>query len=46
MKKIFIVFILSIVLITSFQKTIVSSAKPTQDSEELRLQDMLMNILT
>ena len=45
MKKMLIVFILSFVLITSFQKTIVSSAKPTQDSEELRLQDMLMNML-
>ncbi|MGE7943151.1 DUF3888 domain-containing protein [Lysinibacillus xylanilyticus] len=30
----------------SFQKIIVSSAKPTQDSEELRLQDMLMLMLT
>lgn len=46
MKKMLIVFILSLVLITSFQKTIVSSAKPTQDSEELRLQDMLMSMLT
>lgn len=46
MKKMFIVLILSFVLIISFQKTIVSSAKPTQDSEELRLQDMLMNMLT
>ncbi len=35
MKKMLIVFILllSLVLITSFQKTIVSSAKPTQDSQ-------------
>lgn len=45
MKKMLIVFILSLVLITSFQNTFVSSAKPTQDSEELRLQDMLMNML-
>ncbi|SDN49738.1 Protein of unknown function [Psychrobacillus sp. OK028] len=45
MKKMLIVFILSLVLITSFQKISVSSAKPTQDSEELRLQDMLMNML-
>lgn len=45
MKKVLIVFILSLVFITSIQKTIVSSAKPTQDSEELRLQDMLMNML-
>lgn len=42
MKKMLIVFILFLVLITS---SIVSSAKPTQDSEELRLQDMLMNML-
>ena len=41
-----IVFLLSLVFITSSQKTIVSSAKPTQDSEELRLQDMLMSMLT
>lgn len=43
MKKMLIVFILFLVLITS---SIVSSAKPTQDSEELRLQDMLMTMLT
>ncbi|PUB11129.1 DUF3888 domain-containing protein [Paenisporosarcina sp. OV554] len=42
MKKMLIVFILFLVLITS---SIVSSAKPTQDSEELRLQDMLMSML-
>lgn len=46
MKKMFIVFILFLVLFSYFQKTNVSSAKPTQDSEELRLQDMLMNTLT
>ena len=46
MKKMLLVFILSLVLITSFQTTIVSSAEPTQDSEELRLQDMLMIMLT
>jgi hypothetical protein len=46
MKKMLIVFILSIVLITSIQTTIVSSVGPTQDSEELRLQDMLMLLLT
>ncbi|WP_374967059.1 DUF3888 domain-containing protein [Lysinibacillus sp. RS5] len=46
MKKMLIVFIVSLFLITSFQKIIVSSAKPTQDSEELRLQDMLMLMLT
>jgi hypothetical protein len=31
---------------TSFQTTTVTSDKLTQDSEELRLQDMLMNLLT
>ncbi|MFP3919674.1 DUF3888 domain-containing protein [Lysinibacillus telephonicus] len=46
MKKMLTIFILSLVLITSFQTFTVSSAKPTQDSEELRLQDMLMNMLT
>jgi hypothetical protein len=46
MKKLLIAFILSHVVITSYQITSVSSAKPTQDSEELRLQDMLMNMLT
>ncbi|ATP40890.1 ATPase [Solibacillus sp. R5-41] len=46
MKKMLIIFILSLVLITSIQTTIVSSVVPTQDSEELRLQDMLMNMLT
>jgi hypothetical protein len=46
MKKILFIFILSLVLITSFQTTTATSAKPTEDSEELRLQDMLMNMLT
>lgn len=46
MKKMLITFVLSLVLITSFQTTTVSSVKPTQDSEELRLQDMLMLMLT
>ncbi|MFJ8235409.1 DUF3888 domain-containing protein [Ureibacillus sp. NPDC094379] len=46
MKKMLITFVLSLVLITSFQTTTVSSDKPTQDSEELRLQDMLMLMLT
>jgi hypothetical protein len=31
---------------TFFQKELVSAKEPTQDSEELRLQDMLMNLLT
>ncbi|EKN70397.1 DUF3888 domain-containing protein [Schinkia azotoformans] len=46
MKKMLIAFMISLVLITYFQTTFVSSAKPAQDSEELRLQDMLMNMLT
>ncbi|WP_274307459.1 DUF3888 domain-containing protein [Solibacillus daqui] len=46
MKKMLFVFILSLVLITPIQTTIVSSFGPTQDSEELRLQDMLMLMLT
>ena len=41
-----IAFTLSFVLITSFQKIVVSSTNPTEDTEELRLQDMLMNMLT
>ncbi|USK56364.1 DUF3888 domain-containing protein [Cytobacillus solani] len=46
MKKILTVFILILFLFSSFQTTTVSSTKPTQDSEQLRLQDMLMNMLT
>ncbi|WP_431027088.1 DUF3888 domain-containing protein [Lysinibacillus sp. LZ02] len=46
MKKMFLVFILFLTLITFFQSATASSNKPTQDSEELRLQDMLMNMLT
>ncbi|QHE62221.1 DUF3888 domain-containing protein [Rossellomorea vietnamensis] len=46
MKKILFAILLSVLLITFIQTTTVSSAKPTQDSEELRLQDMLMNMLT
>ncbi|MGB2993429.1 MAG: DUF3888 domain-containing protein [Paenisporosarcina sp.] len=45
MQKMLIVFILLLVLITSSQNTNVSSAKPTQDSEELRLHDMLISML-
>ena len=41
----FVIFILSLILTTSFQKIVVSSTNLTQDSEELRLQDMLMNML-
>jgi len=46
MKKILLVFILSLALITSFQTRTVSLSEPTQDSNELRLQDMLMLMLT
>lgn len=46
MKKMLITFILSLVLITSFTTATLSSVKPTQDSEELRLQDMLILMLT
>jgi hypothetical protein len=46
MKKMLIAFILSLLAITSFQTTTASADKPTQDSEELRLRDMLMNLLT
>ena len=45
MKKALTVFILSLACVIFFQKAIISSAEPTQDSEELRLQDMLMNML-
>lgn len=41
-----IAFVLFLVLIISFQTTTVSSYHSTQDSEELRLQDMLMLMLT
>jgi len=46
MKKIPIAFILSLFLIFCFQTTTALSDKPTQDSKELRLQDMLMNLLS
>ena len=46
MKKMFLVFILFLTLITFFQSVTASSDKPTQDSNELRLQDMLMLMLT
>jgi hypothetical protein len=46
MKKMIIVFILSLALITPIHTITVSSANTTQDSEELRIQDMLMNMLT
>ena len=46
MKKILFAFILSLVLVTFFQMGWASANEPTQDSEELRLQDMLMIMLT
>lgn len=46
MKKILLVFTLSLVLVTFFQTTTASSAEPSQDSDKLRLQDMLMLMLT
>ncbi|MER1987264.1 MAG: DUF3888 domain-containing protein [Solibacillus sp.] len=46
MKKMFLVFILFLTLIISFQSATVSSDEPTEDSEELKLQDMLMLMLT
>ena len=46
MKKMLSVFILFLALITPFQSTTVSSNIITQDSEELKLQDMLMLMLT
>ncbi|PJO43021.1 DUF3888 domain-containing protein [Lysinibacillus xylanilyticus] len=46
MKKMLLIFILPFVLITSFQATTVSSAEPTRDSDVLRLQDMLILMLT
>jgi len=41
-----LVFILPLVLVTFFQTTTASSAEPSPDSDELRLQDMLMLMLT
>ncbi|WP_427107772.1 DUF3888 domain-containing protein [Lysinibacillus xylanilyticus] len=46
MNKMLLIFILPLVLIASFQTTTVSSAEPTRDSDELRLQDMLILMLT
>lgn len=46
MKKMLLVFIFPIVLVPSFQTISASTAEPTQDSSELRLQDMLMLLLT
>ncbi|MBB3151697.1 hypothetical protein FHS16_001743 [Paenibacillus endophyticus] len=46
MKKIVFSFFLSLVLVASIQINIASANQPVEDSEELRLQDMLMNLLT
>jgi len=46
MKKIIFTLIVSLVIVSSFQTNIASANQPVEDSEELRLQDMLMNLLT
>lgn len=46
MRKTILAFMLVITIITSFQTKAEAISKPTQDSEQLRLQDMLMNLLT
>lgn len=46
MNKIIFSFILSIVFLSSSQTNMSLANQPTEDSEELRLQDMLMNLLT
>ncbi|MGE7841670.1 DUF3888 domain-containing protein [Lysinibacillus sp. NPDC093712] len=46
MKKIILVLLLSLALITSFQTRTVSFSEPMEDSNELRLEDMLMLMLT
>ncbi|HCG4536092.1 DUF3888 domain-containing protein (plasmid) [Ureibacillus chungkukjangi] len=47
MRKILFTLTLLLVLLTSFQtETSLAKNNPSQDSEELRLQDMLMNMLT
>ena len=46
MKKMLLVFICSLVLVPSFQTISASTTEPTEDSNELRLQDMLMLLLT
>ncbi len=46
MKKMLLVFIFSLVLVPVFQTISASTAEPTEDSNELRLQDMLMLLLT
>ena len=46
MKKIIFTFLLSLVLVSSFQTNMALANQPDEDSEELKLQDMLMNLLT
>ncbi|MEK4531587.1 DUF3888 domain-containing protein [Solibacillus sp. FSL K6-1554] len=46
MKKMFLIIILFLTVIISFQSATVSSGEPIEDSEELQLQDMLMLMLT
>lgn len=46
MKKILLVFLLSLALMISLQTRTFSISEPTQDSNELKLQDMLLLMLT
>ncbi|MGP7815692.1 DUF3888 domain-containing protein [Niallia sp. 01092] len=46
MRKTILAFMLVITIITTFQIKAEAISKPTQDSEQLRLQDMLLNLLT
>lgn len=46
MKKMLMVFALSLVLVTFFHTKFASANETVQDSEELQLQDMLMCLLT
>lgn len=46
MNKILSLFMISLLLVPFIQSGTVSAKQPTQDTEELRLQDMLMILLT
>jgi hypothetical protein len=46
MKKILFTFLISIFLVSPFLINVALANQPVEDSEELRLQDMLMNLLT
>jgi len=45
MKKIIVTFILTLVFVSSYPTNMASANQPVKDSEELRLQDMLMDLL-